>query len=275
MLIDTHCHMNIMLRNFNSATNFSTYNFQELEGMKNILKNASLNQVTTIINVGTNLIESQACINLAEIFENCWATIGLHPNDATMSWKNDIQQFEQLLQNKDSLKIVGVGECGIDTHYPDYNLQRQTEVFHAQIQLALTYDVALVIHSRDADELTYQALAHYKNEPKLHGTIHCFSSNEIYAQKYIDLGFVLGFGGTLTYPKNHTLRAVAQNIPLEKIILETDAPFLSPQAVRGTQNNPANILLIAQFLAQLRNETFDKIAQTTSMTSKQLFGINC
>jgi TatD DNase family protein len=273
MLIDTHSHMNIMVRNFENKEPFQSFNPEEIEQMKKIVFDAQSKQVTEIINVGTNYTESFACIEIAKLFTNCFATIGLHPNDATDTWQNDMLNFKGLLLKKKENKIVGIGECGIDKHYPGFNLQQQQDVFHAQIQLALENDLALVVHSRDADQETYDVLAQYHGEKNFRGTIHCFSSDELYAQKYIDLGFVLGFGGTITYPKNEILRNVAKMVPLEKIILETDAPFLSPQAVRGSKNNPANIRIIAEYVAELRQETFEYVMQTTAKTTKTLFGI--
>lgn len=273
MLIDTHCHMNIMIRNFENTHSFQSFTTEEIEFFKKIINDAQSNDVIKIINVGTNYHESVACVEIAKLFNNCFATIGLHPNDATDTWQEDIINFKGLLLEKEKNKIVGIGECGIDKHYPNFNLKQQTDVFHAQIQLALEHNLALVIHSRDADQETYNVLSQYAGEKKFRGTIHCFSSDELYAQKYIDLGFVLGFGGTVTYPKNETLRNVVKNFPLEKIILETDAPFLSPQAVRGTKNNPANIKLIAEYIADLRNESFDHIMQTTANTTQKLFDI--
>lgn len=273
MLVDTHCHINIMIRNFENTNTFQPFTNQEIEACKLILQQAQQHQVTTIINVGTNFVESIASIELARLFPNCFATIGLHPNDATSSWQTDMQKFEELLQQAIELKIIGIGECGIDKHYPNYDLSLQQKLFHAQIQLTLKYNQALVIHSRDADQETYQVLAEYKNEPNFRGTIHCFSSDEKYAQKYIDLGFVLGFGGTVTYPKNEKLRIVAKTVPLSKIILETDAPFLSPQAVRGTKNTPANIYLIAKFIAELRDESLEKIMETTTQNVHRVFGL--
>lgn len=281
-MVDTHCHLNIMVRNFAQNSTIIPWSFQELNECSIILNDAKNNSVTSIINVGTNLTESLLCIELARHFPNCFATIGIHPNDVTKNWRYEISEFDKLLTeqalvhySKARMKqlIVGIGECGIDQHYPDFNLKQQQDVFHVQIQLALKYNVALVVHSRDADLQTYQALAEYRGETNFRGTIHCFSSDEIYAQKYLDLGFVLGFGGTLTYPKNETLRNVAKMIPLEKIVLETDAPFLPPQSLRGKKNAPANIKIIAQFLAAIRGESFEKVAQTTDQTSRKLFGL--
>lgn len=272
-MVDTHCHLHIMVKNFSENAIFTPFTSHELEECKKILQDAANNQVHTLINIGTNLTESLLCIELAKHFSNCFATIGLHPNDATENWEKDMQGFQNLLENKTLLKIKGIGECGIDLHYPNFNLSLQKEVFHAQIQLALKHNLPLVIHSRDADLETYQALADYQGEKNLRGTIHCFSSNEDYAAKYIDLGFVLGFGGTVTYPKNAILRDVAQTIPLEKIILETDAPFLPPQTLRGKKNSPANIKIIAEFIAKLRGESFETITTITTQTSKVLFDL--
>ena len=272
-MIDTHCHLNIMVRNFSNHAIITPFNSEELAQCSTILQEAQQNQVTTIINVGTTLTESLLCIELAKHFSNCYATIGLHPNDTDANWPQTIQEFQNLLSDQQHLKVVGIGECGIDQHYPNFNLKQQQDAFHAQIQLALQHNLALVIHSRDADEQTYQALAQYKNEKNFRGTIHCFSSNEIYAEKYLDLGFVLGFGGTITYPKNETLRNVVKMIPSEKIVLETDSPFLPPQSMRGKKNNPANIKIIAEFIAELRQEDFTTFAQITDQTSRQLFGL--
>lgn len=274
MLIDTHCHMNIMVRKFDTKEPFQEFTRSEIQLLENIVTEAKNQSVTTIINVGTNFIESVAGIQIAHLFENCWATIGLHPNDADEQWEHTIEQFKILLENKKAQKIVGIGECGIDKHYPNFNLERQQQVFHAQIQLALKNDLALVIHSRDADQETYDVLRQYQGEPNLKGTIHCFSSNEIYAQKYIDLGFVLGFGGTVTYPKNETLRNVAKMVALKDIILETDAPFLPPQEQRGKQNHPANIYKIAQFIADIRGESLNNVINTTAQTTQQLFKLS-
>lgn len=273
MLIDTHCHINVMLRNYTTKNFFQPLFAHEIEACKAIVNAALDQQISTIINVGTDLVESLTCIDIAKHFNNCYATIGLHPTDATTEWPITILEFKKLLQQKKDLKIIGVGECGIDKYHQGYDAQRQRKVFEAQIELALEHNLALVVHSRDADIETYETLYAYRNEKNLKGTIHCFSSDMNYATKYIDLGFVLGFGGTITYPKNHELRKVAITIPLEKIILETDAPFLPPQIIRGKQNTPAQIRTIAEYIATIRNESYEHISKVTTRTANSLFGI--
>jgi TatD DNase family protein len=244
-----------------------------------IIEQAHSNDVRLIINVGTNIIESKNCVELAKNYSNCFATIGIHPNDCTPTWHNDLKEMRSLWfntkksNNLKDYKIVGIGECGIDRHYPGYNLQRQKDAFKAQIELALEFGLALSVHSRDAADETLYSLDEFRKE-KLRGVIHCFSENQSFADEAIALGMVLGIGGTITYPKNEIVRTVAKTVPLEKIILETDAPFLPPQNIRGKQNNPAQILTIAQYLADVRNTPFDEIAITTSQVACTLFGVS-
>ena len=226
MLIDSHCHMNIMIRNYMTKDLFVPLSINEIDLCQKIINNANSHHVSTIINVGTDLIESLTCIDIAKNFSNCYASIGLHPSDVTLDWKKIIIEFKELLKNKQKLKIVAIGECGIDKYHKGYDLQRQKDSFAAQIELALEHDLAIIVHSREADLETYESIYAYRNESNLRGSIHCFSSDLAYAKKYLDLGFVLGFGGSITYNKNIELRNVVTNIPLEKIILETDAPFL-------------------------------------------------
>lgn len=273
MLIDTHCHLNMIIRSYKAKQKFEPLSLTEQEACKKIIDEAISKGVTKIINVGTDLIESLTSIDIAKQFDNCYATIGLHPTDTAYEYQPTITELKLLLDDKQQLKIVGIGECGIDKFHPGYNLDNQRKAFAAQIELALEHNLPLVVHSRNADQETYESIAAYKGEPNLKGTIHCFSSNEEYAQKYLDLGFVLGFGGTVTYPKNETLRNVVKMIPLEKIILETDAPFLPPQVIRGKQNTPAQIRTIAEYIAELRSENYNELAKKISETTTQLFGL--
>jgi TatD DNase family protein len=235
-----------------------------------IVDDARKEDVTTIINVGTSLVESKNCIALAQKIHNVFATIGIHPNDCTDNWKEELKALDALLKEKENNKIVGIGECGIDRHYPGYNLQRQYDVFKAQIELALTYDVGLVIHSRDAYDETLRMLDEYaRNKPR--AVMHCFSYDQNFAQQVIAWGFKLGIGGTVTYPKNDDLRVVVYNAKLQDLVLETDAPYLPPQSMRGLQNSPGQIKVIAEFVAEVKKEPFQKVAEQTTLTAKYLF----
>jgi TatD DNase family protein len=268
MLIDTHSHINMMVKN-----SFDTLmQTEDFINSRNIVVEAATNNVTKLINVGTSLIESKNCIALALRFENVFASIGIHPNDLTADWKKDLKELKKDLQNKKRNKIVAIGECGIDKHYPNFNLQRQEDAFKAQIELALENNIAIIVHSRDAYDETLKILEEFKKDIK-RGIIHCFSEDLNFAQITISWGFAIGIGGTLTYPKNNVLREVAKTISLNDIVLETDAPFLPPQIIRGQQNHPKSILIIAKYLAELRNEKFETIAQQTTANALRVFNI--
>lgn len=267
MLIDTHCHINIMIKkDFDVPL---PKNFKSLT--QPIIQAAYNAGITKIINVGTSLQESLNCIALAQSFPHLFATIGIHPNDANQNWQNDLEKFKTLLADPTN-KIVGIGEIGLDYHYPHYDKEFQSTVFRTQIQLALDHDLPIVIHTRDAGQGVLDILEEYRC-PELRGIIHCFSEDLAFAQRALKLNFVLGIGGPLTYPKNNELRNVFTTVPLEKIVLETDAPFLPPQKFRGKKNEPAHIKIIAEYLAELRNSTFEEVAQITTHTAQQLFTI--
>ncbi len=265
-LIDTHCHINIMIKKEFDVE--LPENFIELTNP--IIEEAISYKVKTLINVGTSLTESINCVKIAKEYKNCFATLGIHPNDITDSWQQDIAEFKKLLDYKKENKIVGIGEIGLDYHYENYNKDLQYQVLKVQIELALSYNLPIIIHTRDASFEVLDVLSEYKG-PDLRGIIHCFSEDQKFADYAISLGFVLGIGGPLTYPKNKDLRNIFTNIPLEKIVLETDAPFLPPQAIRGKQNSPAQITTVAHYLAQLRDVSIETIANTTTQTASALF----
>lgn len=268
MLIDTHCHINIMVKKtFDTPLTEADY-----AKAQPIITLASQSDVKKILNVGTSLIESKNCIALAQRFESVYASVGIHPNDLTDMWKNDMATLAHDIKRKQELKIVAIGECGVDKHYPDYNIVRQMDAFRYQIEVALAHDLALVIHSRDAYEETLQCLEEYKNQG-LRGTIHCFSEDLAFARTALSLGFVLGIGGTITYPKNEILRDVVRIVGLEHIILETDSPFLPPQIIRGKQNQPRYIRTIAHYIGELLNLPYETVAATTTHNAERIFGI--
>ncbi|MCL4229073.1 TatD family hydrolase [Candidatus Dependentiae bacterium] len=268
-LVDTHCHINMMVKkDFDRVLTE-----QELVAAGGIVEQAHTQNVRTIINVGTSLIESKNCVEIARRYKSCYATIGIHPNDATEQWMDDLKELQHLACRKQELNIVGIGECGIDKHYPEYNLRRQKDVFKAQIELALEHDLGLVIHTRDAGDETLTCLEEFAHESSLRGTIHCFSEDLDFAHQAIAMGFVLGLGGTITYPKNVELRDVAQRVKLDDIILETDAPFLPPQPMRGQPNHPRHIAYIAEYLADLRSVSVEEIALQTTINVQRIFGV--
>lgn len=268
MFIDTHCHLNILVKDtFDTPLQEADYERAQIA-----INDASAHSVDILINVGTSLIESKNCIELAQRFAKNYAVVGIHPNDITSAWRQEIKELDAWATDKEALKIVGIGECGMDFHYPDYKAQLQKDVFRAHIELALKHDLALVVHTRDARDETLQVIEEYHKEIK-RGIIHCFSEDQAFATQVIEWGFAIGLGGTITYPKNNALRDIAITAPLTNIVLETDTPFLPPQSMRGKKNYPANIALIGEYLAILKKLRTEDIERETTSTARRIFKI--
>lgn len=268
MLVDTHCHLNMLVKK-EFDVHLTT---SQINDAKKFIDEATSAGVTKIINVGTAVIESQNCIELAKEYPNVWATVGIHPNDLEVTWEKQIEEIQNMVVNKKTNKICGIGEIGMDKHYPKYDINRQASAFRKQIELALESDLAIVVHSRDAREETLEVLKEYKGAIK-RGIIHCFSEDLDFAKQVIDMGFHLGIGGTTTYPKNDALRSIVQEISLDNIVLETDTPFLPPQAIRGQKNTPAQIKNIATYIANLKNCSLETVAQKTTANTEKIFKI--
>jgi TatD DNase family protein len=269
MLIDTHSHVNMMVK----KTFDTPLTGDELQSAQKIIFDADAANVKILINVGTSLPESLNCLELAKHYRNNFAAIGIHPNDCTDTWTQELKQIASFLPKAQQHKIVGIGECGLDYHYEGYNKQRQFDAFKAQIELALEYDLALVVHNRDAGEDVLRVLEEYAQN-NLRATIHCFSEDLAFARQAIEWGYYLGIGGTVTYPKNNVLREVVETVGLDHIVLETDAPFLPPQPYRGKQNQPANIAYIATYIANLLQTTQQEVATKTTQNACRLFKLD-
>ena len=201
-----------------------------------------------------------------------YASIGIHPTDCLSANAGDIAKMKTWFLQKNAEKIVAIGECGLDFYHPGFNKQKQYDFFKSQIEMALQFNRALIVHSRNAYDETLEILEEYKNELS-RVVIHCFSYDQKFADQIIEWKFLLGIGATITYPKNETLRNIIKEIPLTSFVLETDAPFLPPQVIRGKQNHPKYIRHIAEFIAQLRNISLEEVADVTTKNAKKLFNI--
>lgn len=268
MFIDTHCHINMMVKKEFDVPLTS----EQLDNAYTIIKQAHDKNVSRIINVGTSLIESKNCVTMAHNSSHTFAAVGIHPNDCTPTWHQDLKEIKRLWFPEDpqAFNIVAIGECGLDRHYPDYNLPRQIDAFKAQIELALEYNLGLIVHTREAGQETLKVLEEYHKHP-LRAVIHCFSEDEYFAQQIVSWGWYMGIGGTITYPKNEALRTIVQKTPLEHIVLETDAPFLPVQARRGQQNHPEYIVAIAEHIALLKDQPLETIMHQTTTNAQNLF----
>ena len=220
--------------------------------------------VTRMITIGTAVEESRAAIAVARALDGVWATAGVHPHDA----KDGIDGLEALL---DEPEVVGVGECGLDYHYEHSPRDVQREVFARQIALAHAHDLALVIHSREAWDDTFAVLAE-QGIPR-RTVFHCFTGGVDEAIRVLALGAYLSFSGIVTFPNANDVRAAAAMCPLDRLLVETDAPFLTPVPHRGQPNRPAFVTLVGTAVAGAKAVPVDEIAVVTWANAEALFAL--
>ena len=197
-----------------------------------------------------------------------FAMMGLHPCYVKENWKTELELVEKWLNSR---KFVAVGEIGIDLYWDKTFLEEQKEAFRIQIRMANERKLPIVIHTRESFDVTYELLLETKKETP-QGIFHCFSGSAEQAQKAIGLGFLLGIGGVVTF-KNSGVDKAIENIPLEHIVLETDAPYLAPVPYRGKRNDPAYIVKVAEKLSEIYKCSVKEIAEITTKNSIRLFGV--
>lgn len=267
MLIDTHCHLNMMVAKQPDEALVP----EHLPDIDSVVAAARLVGIGAIVNVGTSVVESQNSCLLARRYEDVFATVGVHPCDVSPSWQQDLAALKILLEDKQRNKIVGIGETGLDYYHKPYDTERQAAAFRAQIELALAHDLPLVVHIREAGDDALKIIAEYRHSAR--GVIHCFSLDLAAAQEVIGWGWYIGIDGPVTYKKNDYLRQIVATVPLSGLLLETDAPFLTPQAMRGKQNSPIYLSYIANEIAAARGCTVAEVAAATTANAQRLFNI--
>lgn len=242
-----------------------------------IVLNMRNNNITKAIQIGCDIESSQQAIELAKKFPGIfYATVGHHPETAQDISHNDISDFEKLIiENRDC--IVAIGETGFDHHYlipwkEDIQKSNQEQWWLAQWELAQKYDLPLVIHTRDARDATLEFMIRHNIN---RAVIHCYSEDPEFARVLMEFSpeIYFAFGGILTYKKSELVQETAKMLPLSRILLETDAPFLSPQVVRGTINEPANTRYVLDRLCELRAENREEIENTLYENSLRFYGI--
>jgi TatD DNase family protein len=264
MYVDTHCHLNIMAKR-KFETPLSKEDFSKINV---ILEASQENHVTKIITIATSLMETKNTLLISQKHENVFGAIGIHPCDGQENWKEEFTKIESMLSEK---KIIALGETGLDFYHKPFFAQRQIDLFKKHIETAVQQSLPLVIHSRNAIDEVLKTIEPYKNE--VTGVFHCFSESKEIAKTILNWNFFMGIGGPITYPKNESLRETVKEIPLEHLLLETDAPFLPPQGYRGKENHPKHIPLIAQKIAEIKRISIEKIAAQTTKNAEKLFRI--
>jgi TatD DNase family protein len=227
--------------------------------------------VEKIIAVGGagDMSSNTEAIALAARFENVFATVGMHPHDAKDVGANELQSLKELAA---SPKVVAVGETGLDYYYSHSPHDVQRRVFSQFIHMARDTDLPIVVHERDAARDAAELLRR-EGSGKLRGVIHCFTGNYEAACAYLDLGFYLSFTGIITFKNAEPLREVVRKVPLERMFVETDSPYLTPVPHRGKRNEPAYVRFVAETIAKVKGVELDEVARLTTASVKSLFSI--
>ena len=258
MLIDTHCHLNS-----------EDYDADRAE----VIAKATANSVTRIINPAVDLATGDQVLALCAAYSNIFAAVGIHPNSSASFSAADLEAIEIQAQNS---KVVAVGEIGLD-YYRDWSPKdKQKIAFEAQLDLAAKLELPVIIHNREASEDILPILANWvsglpeslRGRP---GVFHSFSAPRQAAEQALTLGFYLGFTGPITYKNADDLRAIASRVPLDRLLVETDGPYLTPQPHRGKRNEPAYVRFTAERLAALRNMPDEALFAATTQNAERLF----
>lgn len=256
MLIDSHAH--IQGKEYAGET-------------ADVIARAREAGVEMIIAVGGagDMSSNTEAVALAARFENIYATVGMHPHDAKDVGPEDLAKLKDLAAHS---KVVAVGETGLDYYYSHSPHGVQQRVFRQFIDMARDTDLPIVVHERDAAHDAVELLRS-EGEGRLHGVIHCFTGNYEAACAYLDLGFYLSFTGIITFKNAEALRQVVRRVPLERILVETDSPYLTPVPHRGKRNEPAYVRQVAEIIATVKGVAFDQVATLTTNNARTLFKI--
>ncbi|HEX8922769.1 MAG TPA: TatD family hydrolase [Pyrinomonadaceae bacterium] len=231
--------------------------------------------VCAILNVGTGDPHSGAlerAVEVAEKYEDVYAAIGVHPHDARLFGDEAERRIQALV--KQSSRVIAWGEIGLDYHYDHSPRDVQREVFSRQLHLAAETGLPVVIHSREADEDTVSILREEWGERKQGGVMHCFGGSLSMLESVLELGFMISFAGNVTFKKAEDLREAARRVPQERLLVETDCPYLTPVPFRGRRNEPALVIEVARFMGELHRMSTEEMGRLTTDNFARFFGLN-
>ena len=254
MLADSHCHLN-----YKSV----------VENQPAVLARARARGVTAMLNIATRESEWDAVLATAEREPDVWATVGIHPHEADQHAHVDMAKLVERAAHR---RVVGIGESGLDYYYDHSDRVRQQASFRAHIAAAREADVPIVVHTRDAEDDTAAILADELGQGRFAGVIHCFTGTGAFADKALDMGFFISISGIVTFKSARDLQQTAARLPLDRLLIETDAPFLAPVPHRGKPGEPAFVADTAAFLAELRGEPVETLTRATAENFHALFG---
>lgn len=254
-LVDTHCHI---------------HDDDYPLAIDDVMIRAADQGVAQLICVGTDQTSSQQAVEFVQDKPSCWASIGLHPHDAKAG-DSTFAALAALMQHPGAQKIVAVGECGLDYFYNNSPPHDQEKMLRAQIELALEHKLPMIFHVREAFNDFWPIFDNYQG---IRGVVHSFTDSQKNLEALLARGLYVGVNGIATFTKQDDQKEMFKKIPIERLVLETDAPFLTPVPKRGTMNEPANVWLVAKFLAELRGQAIEDLARTTTQNAQKLFSLN-
>ncbi|NQZ13977.1 MAG: TatD family hydrolase [Alphaproteobacteria bacterium] len=258
MWIDSHCHLNHA-------------NISELGTPAELIREANANAVDGMVTICCRIAEElDHLIEITNQHQNVWCSIGTHPHDAGNEAEKTISVDEIIKLSSSYDNIIGIGESGLDYYYDNSPRDDQAESFRKHIRACIETGLPLIVHTRDAEEDTLQIMKE-EDDGSLKAIMHCFSGTQWLADKALEQGWMLSFSGIVTFKKAIELQDIAKNAPLDRILVETDAPYLAPTPLRGKTNQPAYVKHTGQFLADLHNITEEEMAEITSQNFFRVF----
>ena len=251
MIIDSHCHLD----------------YEPLiNNIDQVLLNARNNNVINLLTIGTSLESSKKVLDIVNKYSNVYGAVGIHPNSTT----GEIDKLNDILELKrHNKKIIAFGETGLDYYYKRSQKDDQIFAFEKHIEFSISENVPIIVHTRDADEDTISIIKKYYK--KTNFLIHCFTGSLDFAKNLLDLNCLISFSGIITFKKSNELRDIVKYVPLEKMLIETDSPYLSPDPFRGKSNEPANVKIVAETVASIKQITFDEVANSTTINFNNFF----
>jgi len=251
MIIDSHAHL------------------ESLEDLEEKISRAKDQKITNIVSISSSVNSSKNTIGIAENYDMVYSSVGIHPHNADQFNDQSINELEKLSKNS---KVVAIGETGLDYHYLNSTKEIQIRCFKSHLNLSKKLSLPVIIHVRESDTDLINSIKE-ESFPGDLGIIHCFSGNYETAKIYLELGFYISFSGIVTFKKAEELREAASKLPIDRILVETDSPYLAPVPYRGKPNEPCNVRYVVEKIAEVRNISFEKAAQQTAENAIRLFKI--
>ena len=252
MLADSHCHL------------------EYYDNLQNIIKNAKQAGVEYILDAGSGLFNLNEHIKICEEFDCVYTASGAHPHEAKEYAEITV---DDIVRSADSDKVIAIGEAGLDYFYDFAPKDAQIELFEKNIKASQITGKPLIIHNRESDDDMIRLLQKAYDKKEFKAVVHCYSSSLMLAEKALKMGFYISASGIITFPKSQDIRYNFTKIPLDRLLVETDAPYLAPVPKRGKANEPSNVVFTAQKLAEIKSVSFEELVKVTTQNFKRLFGI--